>query len=192
MKRLSLLCLGLLLLSACSEIDHSKTSWGASDFHPRSIVVLPVSVGGHELAKELVEDLLVKSLWGTGWFDHLVVPEKVSFRMSNSPEFAKLVGDYVVKLNTLRESDKIGAKKLGIAYKANALLWVKLTKWGYGLVEGDKMAWLELQMILVETKTGDIMWEAKHRVGEDYLLVEPSLSDLCEELLSEMLTEMPH
>ena len=193
MRRL-LLLLGCVCLfgAACSGLDYSKSYWGAAGFHPKSIAILPVSVGRHETAKEVLEDVLAESLSGTGYYQHLLLPAEVQARALESPEFSGLLSDYVVKLHTLGESDEQKARAIGRACGVQALLQVDLTSWGYGLIEGDKKAWLGLRMMLVDAVGGELMWEGRHRVVQEYLLVQPVLRDLCEELVGEMLARMPH
>jgi len=187
-----MLFLSLLLLTACGGLNFSKTYAGAQGFHPRTIVVLPVTVGNYETAQELVEDVLAKSLWRTGWYKQVIAPHTAKTGLDKSPEFSLEVSNYIVLLNTLEASDKLIAKEIGKVYQAQALLAAAMTDWGYGWIEGEKMAWLGLTLTLVDTKTGDIVWRARHKLRRDYLQTQPVLGDLCEELLGEMLPEMPH
>jgi hypothetical protein len=191
-KHLSVLLLSLLLLPACGGLNFSKTYPGAQGFRPRKIVVLPVTVGDYETAQELVEDVLAKSLWATGWYKQVVAPHIVRDSLAGSPEFSQDVSSYIVLLNTLGASDKLRAKEIGRVYQAQALLVTSMTDWGYGWVEGEKMAWLALGLTLVDAKTGNIVWRAKHKLRRDYWQTQPALGDLCEELLGKMLQEMPH
>ena len=179
-------------MAACGGLNFSKTYPGAQDFHPRKIVVLPVTVGDYETAQELVEDVLAKSLWQTGWYKQVIAPHIVTAGLAESVEFSQEVSNYIVLLNTLGASDKLRAKEIGKVYQTQALLAATLTDWGYGWVEGEKTGWLGLNLTLVDAATGDIVWQARHKLRRQYWQTEPALADLCEELLEQMLQEMPH
>ncbi len=192
MKQLSLLLLSVLLFSGCAGLNYSKTYPGAQNFHPQSVLVLPVTVGKYETAQELVEDILAKKMGDTGSYKQVVSPYTLKTVLAESPELSHDVSNYIVLLNTVGVSDRLRAKNIGRIYQTQALLAATITDWGYGWVDGEKMGWFGLRLTLVDVKSGDIVWQAKHKSMQDYLVRQPVLAELCEELLDQMLQEMPH
>ncbi len=192
MKNLVLLfCMGVLACG-CAAVDYSTVSPEAQDFHPQSIAVLPVMVGEHLSAVDVVDQTVSNALVQTGWFAQVVDPGSVRGQLAASPELSTEMTDYIQKLTTLGMSDKDLAGKMAETLKVDAFLLTSVTSWGYGRLEGNKIGKVGLALQLISGKDGGVVWKASHEKIEDYWVVKPDLAELTKDVMELLLKKMPH
>lgn len=190
-KLLFLLCMGILA-SGCAGINYSYVSPEAKNFHPQSMAILPVMVGDYQAAGEVIDKVVSDEVVDTEWFSYVVDSIALRNQLSTSPALGNDVVAYIQKLTTLDISDEETAKKIANTLKVDALFLASVTSWGYELGKEDvKIGKVGLGIKLVCGKKGIIIWKANHEEIEDYWLIKPSLADIAEEVMEELLDEMP-
>ena len=192
MMRLVLFLLVALSLASCASINFSQLGPEAKDFHPKTIAVLPATVGEHEPARDIVDTIVSQSFVKTGWYDNIADAVTIKTQLTNSPELAKNIGNYIQQLNTLGVSDPALTTKLREALQTDALFLVYVTSWGHGRLEGNKVARVGLGVRLIDASKGTVMWKANHELIEEYWVIKPTLDKMAEELMALLLKEMPH
>jgi len=188
----TLLLLVLTFLAGCGGLNFSQISPEAQNFHPRTIAVLPATVGQYESARDIVDVAVSKNLANRGWFDNVVDVTTIKTQTSNAPELATDLAAYIQRINTLGVSDSELAGRLHNKLKADALFLTYITSWGYGRMEGSKVGRVGLGLKLVDASKGTIIWKANHELTEDYLLFKPKLNHIANDVLEILLDEMPH
>ena len=182
----------VLGFSGCANVNFSMLGPGAKDFHPKTIAVLPPTVGEREAARGMVDAIVSKGLAKRGWFENVVDAATINAQVENSPDVASDLTAYIERINTLGVSDPTLAAKLRDTLKADALFLTYVTAWDYGRVEGSKVGRVGLGVKLVDASTGTVIWKANHDKVEDYWFFKPKLGKMAEELLDMLLKEMPH
>lgn len=190
MKRLLFIFVALSF-TGCASINFSQVSPDAKDFHPKTIAVLPATVGQYESARDVIDTIVSQSLVKTGWYDNIEDSVSIKAQVSSSPELAANIGNYIQQLNTLGMSEPILTAKLHEALQTDALFLVYVTSWGYGRLEGNKVARVGLGVKLVNASKGAIMWKANHEFIEEYWVFKPTLETMAEKLMALLLKEMP-
>jgi len=180
------------LLGCASGIDFSEISQDAKDFHPKTIGVLPPTVGKFEASRDVVGPSVSQELVKCGWFDNVVDTLTIKTQIANSGELADDIADYLQKLNTLGVSDPGLSARLGQALHVDALFLTYVSSWGYGRMEGNKVARVGLGVRLVDCSKGTIIWKASHEVVKEYWIFKPKLADLSKELTAQLIDDMPH
>jgi hypothetical protein len=187
-----LLFLMITALLGCGGLNFSQISPEAKNFHPKTIAVLPATVGQYESARDIVDVAVSRDLADRGWFDNVVDVNKVKTQTMSTPELADDLSAYIQRINTLGVSDSEMAGRLRTSLNADALFLTYITSWGYGRVEGNKVGRVGLGLKLVDASKGTIIWKANHELTEDYLLFKPKLAQIAEDVLEILLDEMPH
>lgn len=190
MKRL-LSILAAFSLAGCTSINFSQVSPDAKDFHPKTIAVLPATVGQYESARDVIDTIVSQSLVKTGWYENIVDAVSIKAQVSSSPELAANIGNYIQQLNTLGMSEPVLTAKLRESLHTDALFLVYVTSWGYGRLEGNKVARVGLGVKLVNVSKGTITWKANHEFIEEYWVFRPTLEIMAEKLMALLLKEMP-
>ncbi len=188
----SLVTMLLLMLWACGGLRYSQVSSDATNFHPKSIGVLPVDVGSYGEARGVVDQIFAGILAKKGWFDTVVSAETIKSQMAYNAEARHSVVDYLTKLKAVNFSDPDLSKKIGDLYKMDAFLIVTVDFWNYTVEGEDKVAKVGFAVRLVNAQTGSTIWEAGHHEVNDYLLFKPDLTDLAEDVAQTMINKMPH
>ncbi len=191
-KVVSLVMMLALMLWSCGGLRYSQVSPDATNFHPKSIGVLPVDVGSYGEARDVVDQLFAGILAKKKWFDTVVSSEPIRGQITHNPETRQAFVDYTTKLKEVSFSDPDLSKKIGALYKMEAFLIVKVDFWNYTVEGEDKVAKVGFAVRLVDAQTGKIMWEAGHHEVEDYVLFKPDLEDLAEDVAQTMINKMPH
>lgn len=191
MKRL-LFVIAALGFAGCAGINFSQVSPDAKDFHPKTIAVLPAIVGGYEPARDIIDIVVSQSLSKTGWYDNIADAVTIKTRVSSSPELAANIGNYIQQLNTLGVSEPTLTAKLRESLQTDALFLVYVTSWGYGRLEGNKVARVGLGVRLIDASKGTVIWKANHELIEEYWVIKPDLDKMADKLMKLLLKEMPH
>lgn len=194
MRRLASAIMFVLIaaLAGCAGLNFSQTSPEAKDFHPKTIAVLPATIGEHESARDVAEAVVAKKLSESMWYEAVVDSAAVKKMITESKELGDNVQNYIQQVNTLGTSDAALTQKLRDGLQVDALLLTSVTAWEYGRMEGNKVAKAGLGLKLVDAATGVIVWKANHELIDEYLAVKPSLDRLAEKLMKRLMKEMPH
>jgi hypothetical protein len=179
------------ILSGCAGVNFSQVSPEARDFHPRSIAVMPATVGEYESSRDVVEQVVSASLLKTGYFENVVDSTSVKTQVAGSAELANDVSSFIQKLNTIGVSDKEAISRIKTSVNTEAVFLTYVTSWGYGRSEGNKVARVGLGVKLVNAENGQLVWKANHEVTEDYTIMKPDLNDMAEDVLEVLMNEMP-
>lgn len=179
-------------LVGCGGLNFSQISPEAENFHPKTIAVLPATVGQYESARDIVDVSVSRNLADRGWFDNVVDVTTVKTQTLSTPELASNLSAYIQRINTLGVSDSELAGRLRSSLNADALFLTYITSWGYGRMQGNKVGRVGLGLKLVDASKGTIIWKANHELVEDYLLFKPKLDQIADEVLEILIDEMPH
>lgn len=182
----------ILPVVGCEGLRFVQTADEAKNFHPKSIGVLPASVGIYKDAEGKVDGIIADVLVRTKWYNTVVGGDDVRKRIGNSEELKKSVDIYLAKLQELNYSDPELCKTIGEFCGIEAILIPAVDMWEYSMLSGDKIARVGLSMKLVDTKTGKILWKASHQVTEEYRFLKPDLSSMGRSLVRKMFDRMPH
>lgn len=186
-----LLFLYVAVLSGCAGVNFSQVNPEAKDFHPKSIAVLPATVGEYESSRDIIEQVISSSLLKTGYFENVVDSTSIKTQFSGSTELANDVSSFIQKLNTIGISDAESVSRIKATVNTEALFLTYVTSWGYGRSEGNKVARVGLGVKLVNASNGQLVWKANHEVTEDYTIMKPDLDDMAKDVLSVLIKEMP-
>lgn len=190
-KFLGIVVVLLLAIAGCGSINYLQLSPNANEFHPASIAILPATVGEFEVARDTIDTVMSRKMLETNLFENVVDNASIRVRMSSSSEFANDIGTYIQKMNTLGVSDIAMASKLRTEMGADALLLTYVTSWGYGRMEGNKVAKVGLGIKLVDASKGTVIVKANHELIEEYSIFKPDLTKLTEKLVAMLLKEIP-
>lgn len=179
------------MLAACGGLQEVWMGPDASEFHPKSIAVLPPIVGQYEGARDTALEVVRSALNQAAFFETVIPAEQV-ISVFEAKEAGDLLAAYYTKLETTGQSDRDLAVKLGELLKTEALLVVKVNLWEYTRSEGDNVAKVGMGLRMIDAHKGGLVWKARHDNTESYLFLKPSLRDVGAELAEEMLKEMPH
>lgn len=186
-----LLFLFALILSGCAGVNFSQVNPEAKDFHPKTIAVMPATVGEYESSRDIIEQVISSSLLKTGYFENVVDSTSIKTQVAGSTELANDVSSFIQKLNTIGVADTEAASRIKTMVNTEALFLTYVTSWGYGRSEGNKVARVGLGVKLVNAANGQLVWKANHEVTEDYTIMKPNLSDMAKDVMSVLIKEMP-
>lgn len=190
MKKI-LLPLLLFVICGCAGVNFSQVNPEAKDFHPKSIAVMPATVGEYESSRDIIDQTISKSLLKTGYFENVVDSTSVKTQIGASTELANDVSSFIQKLNTIGVSDAEAVSRIKASVNTEALFFTYVTTWGYGRSEGNKVARVGLGVKLVNASNGQLVWKASHEVTEDYTIMKPNLNDMAMDVMKVLLKEMP-
>jgi hypothetical protein len=180
-----------MTFTACSELRFSKVTPGAENFHPQRVGIVQVDTGHYEEAEGKVEQLIAEVLLKKKWFTGIVTAASYK-KLSSSGEFEKYAADYFTKLKTVNYSDPDLSRKIGELWNVEGLLLVTVEYWNYTQENGEQVAKVSLGMKMIETRTGNIVWQAAHHIVKNYTFLKPALDDVAKKVAKEMLRDMPH
>lgn len=186
-----LLLLSVVILSGCAGVNFSQVNPEAKDFHPKSIAVMPATVGEYESSRDIIEQVISSSLLKTGYFENVVDSSTMKTQVAGSTELANDVSTFIQKLNTIGVADTEAVSRIKTTVNTEALFLTYVTSWGYGRSEGNKVARVGLGVKLVNASNGQLVWKASHEVTEDYTIIKPDLNDMAKDVLKILLKEMP-
>ncbi|MEN6622170.1 MAG: hypothetical protein ABFD50_11540 [Smithella sp.] len=183
----------IMSLAACGGLRFSQLADEAKDFHPRTIAIFPVEIGGNnEEVRGSVEQIIAGVLADKKWFADVIDTENLNRQLLANEELRKVMADYISKLRTLNYSDPDLSKKIGEIVKADAFLLVSVDIWNYTIEKEDKFAKVSLGMKLYDAETGKVMWKAGHQIADEYILIKPGLPKVARNVAREMIGYMPH
>lgn len=154
MKKLSILLLGILLLSGCAKQKMPSYDYSAlKESKPKSIlVVLPVN---NSVDIKADTSVLARATYPLAELGYYVYP-------------VSLV-DEVFKQNGLTDGNAIRSaniKKIYDIFGADSILYINIDKYGTSYKVFDSVTEVELEGKLVDLKTGKTLWEGTGRFAE--------------------------
>ena len=188
---LPILALLTLAFAGCGELRSAYVAPEANEFHPKTIVVLPVEVGVYAEAGGVIDTVIAGVLTDKAWFSAVVASDTLNQKLS-SGEIRKAVNDYLAKLKTVNFSDPELSRYIDKAAGAEALLIANVDYWSYTVENDNKLARVGLGMRMVDTATGKTMWKASHVLTQEYSFFRPELSAVARTLAKQMIGNMPH
>ncbi len=187
------LLLLMMPLAACGGLRFSQSAPEAKDFHPQTIVIFPVEIGGNnEEARGSVEQIMPGVLSEKKWFNDIIDTKSLRRQLSANKELNDAMTNYVSKLRALNFSDPDLSKKIGEIIKADAFLLVSVDIWNYTVEKEDKFAKVSLAMKLYDASTGREMWKARHQIDDEYIVMKPELAKVARNVARAMIDYMPH
>ena len=186
-----LLFLFAVILSGCAGVNFSQVNPEAKDFHPKTIAVMPATVGEYESSRDIIEQVISSSLLKTGYFENVVDSTSIKTQVAGSTELANDVSSFIQKLNTIGVSDTEAVSRIKTTVNTEALFLTYVTSWGYGRSEGNKVARVGLGVKLINAANGQLVWKANHEVTEDYTIIKPDLDDMAKDVMRVLIKEMP-
>ena len=191
LMRKVLLFLFAVILSGCAGVNFSQVNPEAKDFHPKTIAVMPATVGEYESSRDIIEQVISSSLLKTGYFENVVDSTSIKTQVAGSTELANDVSSFIQKLNTIGVSDTEAVSRIKTTVNTEALFLTYVTSWGYGRSEGNKVARVGLGVKLINAANGQLVWKANHEVTEDYTIIKPDLDDMAKDVMRVLIKEMP-
>ena len=186
-----LFVLFVVILSGCAGVNFSQVNPEAKDFHPKTIAVMPATVGEYESSRDIIEQVISSSLLKTGYFENVVDSTSIKTQVAGSTELANDVSSFIQKLNTIGVSDTEAVSRIKTTVNTEALFLTYVTSWGYGRSEGNKVARVGLGVKLINATNGQLVWKANHEVTEDYTIIKPDLDDMAKDVMRVLIREMP-
>lgn len=178
-------------MAGCAGVNFSQVNPEAKDFHPKTIAVMPATVGEYESSRDIIDQVISSSLLKTGYFENIVDSTNVRTQIANSTELANDVSSFIQKLNTIGVADTEAVSRIKAAVNSEALFLTYVTTWGYGRSEGSKVARVGLGVKLVNATNGQLVWKANHEITEDYTIMKPNLDKMAREVMKVLIKEMP-
>lgn len=191
MRKVFFLVLLVLITAGCAGVNFSQVSPEAKDFHPKSIAVMPATVGEYESSRDIIEQVISSSLLKTGYFENVIDSTNVKTQVAGSTELANDVSNFIQKLNTIGVADTEAVTRIKTAVNTEALFLTYVTSWGYGRSEGNKVARVGLGVKLINAENGQLVWKANHEIIEDYTIMKPNLDKMAKEVMKVLIKEMP-
>jgi hypothetical protein len=180
------------MLGGCGGIRFSEVAPEAKDFHPQSIALISLDVGGYEDAREVVDGIIAGELARKNWFRAIVSAKKFQLLLQGSEDLRKAAVDYLAKLKMVNFSDPELSSRIGKIAGIDAFVLVSVDYWYY-TKEGDKnIAKVGLGIRMINADTGALVWKAGHYLAADYVIMKPELSGMAGDVVKQMIMRMPH
>lgn len=174
----------------CDALRQARVAPDGQEFPRGRIGLFPADVGRYEEARETVEKSLAELMKDRKTFTEVLNPP-VLINDLKTAEKQQLVNEYIRKLKILNFSDPEMSKSIGEALGIDAFLLSKVEYWGYSTEKDKDVAKIGLGLIMIEAKTGAILWRAVQYQSRDFLLIRPALADVARDLLKKMINQMP-
>ena len=167
MKTRNLVAAGLALaLVGCVALQFSEVSPRFSEFHPKSVAILPyTNTMGLENANEATNNYMATSLQKSKLFERIVDPGQVRGAMGSNDELLNAITNFRTKWVATGMSDKNLAGFICKTLNADSIVFGEITQWGEqssGLQKfyraGMTLRWVD--------QSGEILWKAAHTIEE--------------------------
>jgi len=189
--RLFFLVMAIAVLSACGGIHYTWENPDVGEFHPDTIIILPLDMGPNTEATAPAEDIITETLEDTGRFSAVRSADEMRARFAGDRDTERIVTTYIEKFKTLSYSDPALSARIGSVYESEALFFVTVDFWEYTVQDDEKVGKVGFSVSLVDAATGIITWRASHTEVDDYLIIKPDLDDLAEDVAETIMDEMP-
>lgn len=189
---LSILVVVTFVIASCGGLRYSQVTKDAGKFHPKSIGVLDIRVGGYPEARDSADEIITGILVEKKWFSSVVSAKKLRERMTSEEGVRDAVDEYLMKLEKVSYSDPELSRKIGEIYTIDAFLVVTVDFWTHTTEGKDKVAKVGFSMDLVEAESGSIIWKAGHHEVKKYKIFKPDISKLARGVSKKLIAHMPH
>lgn len=174
----------------CDAARYGRVAPDGQEFARGRLGIFPAEVGRNEEARETIEKTLTELMKDRKTFQEVLNPP-VLINDSKTGEKQQLVSEYMRKLLILNFSDPEMSKGIGEALGLDALLFSRVEYWGYSKDKDKDIAKIGMGLILIEAKTGAVLWRAVQYQTREFLLIKPALTEVTRDLLKRMINEMP-
>ncbi|MDO8724189.1 MAG: hypothetical protein Q7J31_18465 [Syntrophales bacterium] len=188
----SLAALLLFMLCGCGGIRFSQAAPEAKDFHPQSVALLSLNMGGREELREALDRIITGELTDRKWFRRVLSAQTVSGLLRDNEALRKATSEYLAKLKAVNFSDSELSGKIGELAGIDAFLFVDLDYWYYTQEADKNLAKVGLGMKMINAKTGALIWKAVHHLAPDYVFLKPELNAVAVDVVEQMVGVMPH
>jgi hypothetical protein len=188
----SLTCLSVFMLCACGEIRFSQTAPEARDFHPRTVALLSLEVGGHEEARDVLDRIITGAMTDRGWFQRVVSAQAFQDLLKENDALRTATLEYAAKLKAVNYSDPDLSRKIAELSGIDAFLLVNIDYWYYTKEADKDLAKVGLTMKMMNAGTGVLMWKAGHHLAVDYKFLKPELESVAADVVKQIVRVMPH
>jgi hypothetical protein len=177
----------------CAKLNYSQLAPNADQFHPKSVAVLPVTVGSYQQAADVMNRVIPNTLENAKMFELVVDPVMVRNKMASDTTLQDTIVDYIAKLNTLGISDPEKSRLIGSAYNVESFIVVNLSDWSRSTISGNDVYRVSFDIKYVDAASGTIIWRAGHERTETdtSIFTDPSLSEIAQELAEFIFSFMP-
>ncbi|HLE19000.1 MAG TPA: hypothetical protein VI728_12035 [Syntrophales bacterium] len=182
----------LLLLCGCGGIRFSQVAPEAKDFHPQSIALLSLDMGGREEVREALDQIITGELTDRKWFRSVLSAKIVNGLLRDNEALRKATSEYLAKLTAVNFSDGELSGKIGKLAGIDAFLFVNVDYWYYTKEADKNLAKVGLGMKMINAKTGALIWKAVHHLAPDYHFLKPELNAVARDVVKQMVGVMPH
>lgn len=182
----------LLLLCGCGDIRFSQVIPEAKDFHPQSIALLSLDMGGREEVREALDQIITGELTDRKWFRSVLSAKTVHGLLRDNEALRKATSEYLAKLQAVNFSDPELSGKIGELAGIDAFLFVNVDYWYYTKEADKNLAKVGLEMKMINAKTGALIWKAMHHLAPDYVFLKPDLNAVAVDVVKQMVGVMPH
>jgi len=182
----------IFLLYGCAGIRFVQVAPEAQDFHPRSVAILALDMGGHEEAREVLDRIVTAELTAKKWFDPVVSAEALQSLLRKNEDLRKSVADYLGKLKAVNFSDSDLSRKIGKLAKVDAFLLVNVDYWYYTKEADKNVAKVGLGMKMINAETGVMVWKGGHDLAPEYMFLKPELASVARDVVKPMVRQLPH
>jgi len=182
----------LLLLCGCGSIRFSQAAPEAKDFHPQSVALLSLDMGGREEVREALDRIIAGELTDRKWFRKVLSDQTVHGLLRDNEALRKATSEYLAKLKAVNFSDSELSGKIGELAGIDAFLFVNVDYWYYTKEADKNLAKVGLGMKMINAKTGALIWKAVHHLAPDYVFLKPELNAVAGDVVKQMVGVMPH
>ena len=188
---LTIFIIAVMIVGCGGKVRYSQSVPEAKGFHPEGIAVLSVVADDFPEAQGKGEQIITDVLSRKGWFKKVTKPELSTGLREKDETLRKAVSDYLNKLKTVNFSDPDLSKKIGETCGVQALIFARIDLWNYSDEGGKKLAKVGMEVKLISTDSGKVMWRANHNKIEDYMVLKPDLTHMAKSLVDDMVSQMP-
>lgn len=195
MKSFALLTMLVVFLTGCAGLNYSQVSANASNFHPKTTVILPVRMPeGMELEGEKIGNILTDSLTTSKTYGNVIDPSTARNQLASKENkgLSDDVTSYLSKLIITGVSDDLLSKKIGNTYHSDTIIVADMSRYGYISFGGSRYAEVGFSIKVIDATTGTIYWKAGHTEQQGYLFIKPDLGEMARDLMTKVLTYSPN
>ena len=151
-----------LALVGCVAIQYSEVSPRFSEFHPKSIAILPYTNSmGMENANESTNNSMAKQVLESKMFERIVDPGQVRGAMGSNDELLNAITNFRTKWIATGMSDKNAVGYICKTLNADSIVFGEITQWGYSMIGGKRVFRAGMTLRWVDT-SGEILWKGAH------------------------------
>jgi hypothetical protein len=177
LKRLSALFILTLMLTGCMpQIQFSEVNPNISQFHPKSVVILPFTNSvGMEAANRETDEKMVKCLTDSQLFDRIVTPAEVKAYMVQNQAVIDLITRFRTVWTATGTMDPKVTAWLGKAFHADSIVFGEVTAWSESANAAHHFYDAGLALRWVDAPSGEPLWKASESL--EFIAGNPCIFD---------------